>query len=141
MKKNLLALDLGKTSLGIAISRTGFLVSPLKTIFFSYKDYDSALSQLEEILKIEKVETIVLGLPLYPSGDACEMTHISYAFRKKLLKFKIEIVMQDERYSTVDASSYLYSENMKAKKQKNIIDTYSACIILERYLRSIGQIT
>lgn len=141
MIKNILSLDLGKGSLGVAISRSGQFVSPLPNIRFHAGDYDECLSMLLKEIEYEKVEHIVIGLPLYPSGDPCEMTPIVEAFIEKLKeKFPlVDIAKQDERNSTVEASEMLHSNNKNSKKQKAVIDSAAAMIILERYLKNIGQ--
>ena len=142
MKKNLLCLDLGKASLGVALSRSGMLVTPIENLRFHAMQFDEPISYLHELLKREKVETFVLGLPLFPSGDDCEMTHIVRDFAKRLqTEFpNIEIVYQDQRYSTLDASANLHEKGQNAKRQHKTIDRTAACVILERYLRSINQI-
>lgn len=141
MKKNLLCLDLGKASLGVAISRSGMLVTPIENYRFHAMKMDEPISYLKELLKREKVETFVLGLPLFPSGDECEMTSVVKDFAKRLeSEFpNIEIVFQDERYSTLEASSALHEKGQNAKRQHKTIDRTAACVILERYLKSIHQ--
>ena len=142
MKKNLLALDLGKGSLGIAISRSGMFITPIENFRFHAMCFQEPLNRIKELLSIERVETFVLGLPLFPSGDPCEMTEIVYSFAKMLQENfpEIEIVYQDERYSTIEASNNLSKLGQNKKKQKKSIDRAASCVILERYLRSIGQI-
>ena len=46
----------------------------------------------------------------------------------------IEVVLQDERLTTVEASNYLLEANMSRKKRKMKIDTLAANIILQSYL-------
>ena len=142
MKKNLLALDLGKGSLGIAISRSGMFITPIENFRFHAMCFQEPLNRIKELLSIERVETFVLGLPLFPSGDPCEMTEIVYSFAKMLQENfpEIEIVYQDERYSTIEASNNLSKLGQNKKQQKKSIDRPARCVILERYLRSIGQI-
>ena len=141
MKKNLLALDLGKGSLGVAISRSGMLVTPLENLRFHAMQYQEVIDYLKELLVVERVETFVLGLPLFPSGDPCEMTEQVYRFAEMLKENfpEIEIVYQDERYSTVEASSYLSDNGKNKKAQRKTIDRTASCVILERYLKSLGQ--
>lgn len=141
MKKNILALDLGKGSLGVAISRSGMFITPITNLRFHAMQFDEAIDYLKELLQREKVETFVLGLPLFPSGDPCEMTNVVHDFAKLLeASFpSIPIVYQDERYSTLEASSYLHEEGKNSKRQHREIDRTAACVILERYLRSISQ--
>lgn len=142
MQKNLLALDLGKGSLGMALSRSGFLVTPLKNLRFHMMKFDEAISGIKEVLITEKVETFVIGYPSYPSGDPTEMSFIVEDFIKLLNQEfpSIPVIKQDERYSTVEASSILHENGQNAKKQHKNIDSAAATVILERYLRSIHQI-
>ena len=61
----------------------------------------------------------------------------SVKFADELKKiYSGEIVFWDERLSTVSASQILNTTNTRGKKRKNVIDTVSACIILEAYLES-----
>ena len=141
MQKYLLALDLGKGSLGMALSRSGEFITPLKEIRFPAGQYEYALSAVRELLMIEKVEVFVLGYPTFPSGDDCEMTPIVRAFGDRLKNSfpNIALVYQDERNTTVEASSLLHESGKTAKKQKKQIDSIAAAVILKRYLIRIGQ--
>ncbi len=142
MEKYLLALDLGKGSLGMAISRSGFLVSPLKNLRFHMMKFDEAIEGIKEVLLTEKVSKFVIGYPSYPSGDPTEMSFIVEDFIRLLNQEfpTIPVVKQDERYSTVEASSILHDNGQNAKKQHKNIDSAAAMVILERYLSSIGQL-
>ncbi len=142
MQKNLLALDLGKGSLGMALSRSGFLVTPLKNLRFHMMKFDEAISGIKEVMITEKVETFIIGYPSYPSGDKTEMSYIVEDFILLLNKEfpNIPVIKQDERYSTVEASSILHENGQNTKKQHKNIDSAAATVILERYLKSIGQI-
>lgn len=141
MIKNILALDLGKGSLGLAISRSGTFTSMLPEIRFHLGNYGECLTLLKEYTQFEKIEHIVIGYPSFPSGDPCEMSSKVDAFIVLLKNAypNIEIVKVDERYSTVEASEMLHTNNKSSKKQKQCIDSAAALIILERYLKSIGQ--
>ena len=88
MEKNILALDLGKGSLGMAISRSGMFVTLLDNLRFPAGQYEYAIKGVEKVLERETVEHIVIGLPLFPSGDPCEMTPIVESF----------IIMLSERF-------------------------------------------
>ena len=69
------------------------------------------------------------------------MTPIVEMFIEKLrIVFpNVDIVKVDERNSTVEASEMLHLNNKKSKKQRAVIDSAAAMIILERYLKQIGQ--
>lgn len=141
MKTNILSLDLGKGSLGLAISRSGILVTPLPNIRFHMGDYNECIRLLLKAIEYERIEHIVIGLPLFPSGDPCEMTPIVEEFITKIQPLfpNVDINKVDERNSTVEASEMLHLNNKKSKKQRSVIDSAAAMIILERYLKQIGQ--
>ncbi len=141
MEKNILALDLGKGSLGMAISRSGMLSTPLENLRFKATEYEEAIKGIKRVLEREKVEHFVIGYPLFPSGDPCEMTPIVESFITRLnAEFPaIPVSKVDERNSTVEAAAMFHSSGESSKKQKHHIDSGAAMIILERYLTSIGQ--
>ena len=142
MVENILSIDLGRKSMGIALSRTGLLVTPIDNPHFKLDDYQQYISYLKKFFLKERVEHIVIGYPLYPSGDPCKMTPVVDNFIE-LLKENfpgIEIIKQDERESTKEASTFLSSSGYNMKKQRKKIDCIAACVILERYLHSIKQI-
>ena len=139
--KNILAIDLGKGSIGLALSRSGSLVTPLKEVRFPGGHYEYAIAAIRELMLIEKIERFVIGYPLFPSGDPCEMTPIVERFIKMLNDSfpSIPVKKQDERNSTVEAASLMHEGGKKAKKQRKNIDSAAAAVILSRYLKSIGQ--
>ena len=141
MEKNILAIDLGKGSIGLALSRSGMLVTPLREVRFPAAHYGMAIAAIKELLMLERIESFVIGYPLFPSGDPCEMTPIVESFIAKLQESfsGIPVHKQDERNSTVEASALLHEQGKKAKKQKRNIDSAAAAVILTRYLKSIGQ--
>lgn len=138
MKKNILALDLGMHSCGFAITRTGIIVSPLENYFFEKENYDLVINKIKEIISKETVELFVLGYPLYPSGDKCPMTLVVENFASKLKENfpNISVEYQDERNSTLDASSLLLENGVNMKKQKKKIDSTAACVILTRFIEN-----
>ena len=141
MEKDILALDLGKGSLGMAISHSGMFVTPLKNLRFRMCHYDEAVEMMKAELEGEKVRHIAIGYPTYPSGDPCEMTPIVERFIQRIepLFPGVPIAKVDERNSTVEAAAILHQNGEKSKKQKKHIDSTAAVVILNRYLRSIGQ--
>ena len=141
MEKNILSIDLGKHTCGLAISRTGILSSPLSPFTISNLDYSPLIDYLIKLSKVEKIETIVIGYPLYPSGDKCEMTSIVEKFKEDLEKVftNIKIEFQDERDSTLQASEFLHLQGKNSKKQKQYIDSASACVILDRYINRVNN--
>jgi len=131
-----LGLDLGTKSLGVAISDvTKTIATTYKTLHFEEDDYEKALELLEPILKEEKIEKIVLGFPKNMNNSIGPRAEVSLSFKKMLEdKFKTEVVLQDERLSSKEASSYMIKADMSREKRKQKIDSLAANIILQTYL-------
>ena len=130
-----LGFDLGTRTLGISISdESKTLARTLTTLRFN-GDYDDLLEPIKQIVEQEKIEKIILGLPInmnYTIGDRGKET---LEFKEKIQNYlNIEVIMQDERLSTVEANNYLLQADMSRKKRKKHIDSLAANIILQTYL-------
>lgn len=130
-----LGLDLGTRTLGVSISdESKTLANTFTTLRFD-GNYDNLLEPLKKIVNDENVEKIILGLPInmnYTIGDRGKVT---LEFKEKLEKYlNIEVIMQDERLSTVEATNYLLQADMSRKKRKKHVDSLAANIILQTYL-------
>lgn len=131
-----LGFDLGTRTLGISISDdTKTIASILTTLRFEDGDYDSILPEIVEIIKKYNVEKIVLGLPKNMNNTLGDRAETTINFQKKLMDYaNIEVVLQDERLTTVSAHNYLIEADMSRKKRKKVVDKLSANIILQTYL-------
>ena len=129
-----LGLDLGSKTCGIAISdRTGLIATSLEVI--RYDDYDELINKLNDIVISRNVDAFVLGNPKNLDGSLSKRSEIALEFKDMLLnKFNKEVIMQDERLSTVEAERMLISNNTKRKNRKKVIDKIAATIILQSYL-------
>ena len=129
-----LGLDLGSKTCGIAISdRTGLIATSLEVI--RYNDYDELINKLNNIVISRNVDAFVLGNPKNLDGSLSKRSEITLEFKDMLLnKFNMEVIMQDERLSTVEAERMLISNNTKRKNRKKVIDKIAATIILQSYL-------
>ena len=130
-----LGLDLGTKTLGIAISR-GFLANPLTVLKYDNENYEVLLSELDKLIKDNNIDTLVLGLPKNMDNTLGFASERSLNFKKILdERYDLNIVLEDERLSTVEASKVLIESNMRREKRKEVIDSAAAMIILENYLR------
>ena len=131
-----LGLDLGTTSLGVAISdKTNTLVSPLTLIKFKKEDYNDALNKLMEIIKDKNISKVVLGLPKNMDNSLGWRSTETIEFKKKLEKMlDKEVILEDERLTTKIAENMLIDFDLSRKKRKKVIDGVSAVIILQSYL-------
>ena len=131
-----LGLDLGTRTLGVSISDiTKTIATTYTTLHFEEGDYAAAINQLTPIIENESIEKLILGLPKNMNNTIGERAETTLSF-KKLLEdtFNIEVIMQDERLSTKEASSYMIAADMSRKKRKKKIDSLAANIILQTYL-------
>lgn len=130
-----LGMDLGSKTLGLSISdRTGIIASSLEVI--RYNNYEELFNKLDPIVYLRKVDVFVLGNPLNLDGSKSTRCEITEEF-KKLLESrypKIEVIMQDERLSTVEAQRLLLSNDESRSKRKKVVDKIAASIILQAYL-------
>ena len=131
-----LGCDLGTKTLGLSVSDlSGFLASPYSTIRFQSDDYQNALDQLMPILENEKITVIVLGLPKHMNGSLGESADRSLYFKEELeLRTSIEVILEDERLSTVAAQKSMLMAEMNRQKRKTSIDQMAATFILQGYL-------
>src|SRR5574344_1709176 len=104
-----LGLDLGTRTLGISISdETKTIATGLTTLRFSDSAYDEIDNELIRIVKEYKVEKIILGFPKNMNNTIGERAETTIVFKEKIEKLlNIEVILQDERLSTVSAHNYL----------------------------------
>lgn len=130
-------MDLGTKTLGLAISdKLGLISSPYKVL--RYNDINKLVDEVVGIVHKEKIDTLVLGLPKNMNNSLGFASERSLNF-KKLLETKTnkEIVLVDERLSTVEAENILISSDVRRDKRKKVIDEMAASIILDTYLRMV----
>ena len=131
-----LGLDLGTTTLGIAITdKTNTLVNPLKLIKFKSEDYESLLGELNNIIDENHITDIVLGLPKNMDNSLGFAAERSVKFKELLQKEGINVHLEDERLTTVEALNILKNNGNKNIKKKEKTDVLSAVLILESYLK------
>lgn len=131
-----LGLDLGTRTLGLSLSDTTCTIaSTLKTIRFNEGDYDSLLIELEDIIREYNISKMILGYPKNMNNTIGERCLTTLEFKDKLVnKFNIEVILQDERLTTVEATNYMLAADISRKKRKHKVDALAANIILQTYL-------
>ena len=125
-----IAFDYGDVRIGVATSDADSIIcSPLTTLKSSDK---SLLKSIAEIfLEIQPIQ-IFVGRPALLSGKDGAATDKAVAFADVLRGItEIEVVMIDERLSTVSAARNLREAGKSAKDSKDSIDMAAAVGILE----------
>lgn len=136
-----LGLDLGSKTCGIAISDINEKIAlGVKTIHFTSEDYEQALDLIKSEFAELKANKIVIGLPKHLNGSIGDRGFISQKFAEILNEdLSVEVVLWDERFTTVAATRMLISADVSRKKRKEVIDKVAAVYILQSYLDSQGK--
>ena len=133
-----LGLDVGTKTIGVAVSdEMGWTAQGVETIKINEEKNELGIDRIQELIKQYEVNTIVVGLPknmngtIGPRGKACE------SFAEFLAgRFNLNIVLWDERLTTIAAERLLISADVSRKKRKQVIDKMAAVLILQGYLDS-----
>ncbi len=133
-----LGLDLGSKTLGLATSdTTNTIATSLKTITFKDENYASLIEPLSLIINEYKITTLVLGLPKNMNNTLGERAKITLEFKKMLEdKLKIQVVLEDERLTSVISNNIMIEADLSRKKRKKKVDSLAAQIILQSFLDS-----
>ena len=125
-----IAFDYGDVRIGVATSDADSVIcSPLTTLKSSDKSLLKSISEI--FLEIQPIQ-IFVGRPVLLSGKDGAATDKAVAFADVLRGItEIEVIMIDERLSTVSAARNLREAGKSAKDSKDSIDMAAAVGILE----------
>ena len=137
----IMGLDYGSKTVGVALSDPlGITAQAVETIW--RKDENKlrkTCARIEELISEYEVERIVLGLPKHMNNDLGERAQKALAFGEMVKRRTgLEVVMWDERLTTVEAERTLIENNVRRENRKQYIDKIAAVFILQGYLDSIG---
>ncbi len=130
----ILGLDIGDRKIGVAVSDPSqVLASPISTIV---RDDDAkAINQIAFLVKKYGATQIIIGLPYSLSGAIGKQAEKVLSFKQKIAEaLSVEIIMQDERLSSVSANQKLREAGKKGNKLKKEMDAAAATVILQSFL-------
>ncbi|MCR5823735.1 MAG: Holliday junction resolvase RuvX [Lachnospiraceae bacterium] len=136
----IMGLDYGGATMGVAVSDEMLLIAqPLETIRREReKQLRTTYRRIEELIEEYDVGRIVLGLPLNMNDTVGERALIAESVAEDLRRRTgLEVIMQDERLTTVEAHRILDEAGMDWKKKAEVVDKIAASIILQSYLDSL----
>jgi putative Holliday junction resolvase len=126
----ILSIDFGKTNIGTALGRNG-LVTPLGVI--SGKNIDTAFYNINRLIVENKVDKLVVGLPLTVDGKETAQSLEVRRFAKILkVTTKRPVDFQDEHETTKTALREAIDTDI-SEKGRGSIDHLAAAFILKRY--------
>jgi len=130
----ILALDLGKRRIGLAISdQLGITAQGLPTI--QRKNNRTDMAALTSVVREKAVDLILIGNPLHMSGDAGSQSENARRFAEMVTRYTGKPTqLWDERLTTVEASRVLRESGISIEKRASAVDRLSAVILLQSYL-------
>lgn len=129
-----MGLDVGDKTIGVAVSDAmKWTAQGLETIRRKNKKED--YKRIGEIIEEKEITKIVVGLPKNMNGTIGTQGEKVLKFVEDLKnRFKLEIVLVDERLTSVAAEKTLISADVSRKKRKQVIDMLAATYILQMHL-------
>lgn len=129
-----MGLDVGDKTIGVAVSDAMSLIAQgVETIRRTNQKAD--YKRIGEIIQDQTITKIIVGLPKNMNGTIGPQGEKTLQFVEGLKnRFKVEILMWDERLTTVSAERTLISADVSRKKRKKVIDMVAATYILQSYL-------
>lgn len=135
----IMAIDYGDARTGVAISDLLCTIVGSTTVINSHNT-DKAIADIVRIARENAVDRIVVGLPKNMDGTEGPRAELCRGFAADLKAASgLEIIMWDERRTTVEAHNILSQHNYHGKKRKNTVDAVAASLILEGYLAFRGR--
>lgn len=136
----IMGLDYGSVTIGVAVSDALLLTAqPVEVIKRkSENKLRRTLARIEELIAEHGVERIVLGYPKNMNNTEGERAERTKEFMDKLkARTGLEVVLWDERLSTVSAMEVLKVGGVRAENRKTYVDKIAASLILQGYLDSL----
>lgn len=135
-----LGLDYGSVTVGVAVSDALLITAqPVEVIKRKGETkLRRTLARLEELISEYDVQKIVLGYPKNMNNTLGERVQRTEEFKEKLEKRTgLEVVLWDERLTTVSAMEVLKEGNVRRENRKSYVDKIAASLILQGYLDSL----
>ena len=135
----IMGLDFGSKTVGVAVSDA--LLITAQGIEIVRREQENklrrTLARIEELIKEYEVEKIVLGLPRNMDGSSGERVEKTMEFKAMLeRRTQLEVIMWDERLTTVSAYRTMRELNISQKKKNTFADKLAATYILEGFLNT-----
>jgi putative Holliday junction resolvase len=135
----ILALDLGKRRIGLAVSdELGITAQGLETL--QRTNIREDLATLAKLAVDRNVGLILMGHPLHMSGHESRQSEYTREFARRLEAITgLPTKFWDERLTSVEAGRVLRQSGISIEKRARAVDRLAAVILLESYLDSLCQ--
>ena len=139
--QRLLGLDIGKKTIGLALSDAGLKIATPVKILYRTK-FTPNVAELFGLVDEQNVGGLVLGWPLNMDGSAGPRCDSTRDFAHALMRIRdIPVFLQDERLSTQAVESAMIAADMTRNKRAVRRDALAAGWILQSALDAIHDRT
>ena len=137
MPTRILALDLGKRRIGLAVSdELGITAQGLETL--ERKNLRTDMAILARLIADKGVGLVLVGNPVNMSGQEGRQSEWAREFANALaVRAGIEVKLWDERLTSVEANRVLRQSGVSIARRAAAVDRLSAVILLQSYLDSL----
>ena len=134
-----LCLDIGDKRIGVAVSDPFNSYSlPVQT--YHRKNLATDLNAIKGFVSEKCATHLVCGLPVNFDGTPSIQTKKAQYFIDKLGEIlSVQIIVVDERCSTVEAEEVLIEQGKSRQERKSCVDALAAATILQGYLNQIKK--
>ena len=132
-KGTYLAFDFGIKRIGVAVGNSiSNTARPLTTLHDEKNE--QRFAAIQKLIQEWQPMALIVGLPSHDDGSPHELTRLCRRFAQRLKgRFNLPIILVDERYTSVAASSQLAESGIHGLKQKPLLDQVAAQQILQAY--------
>ena len=134
-----LGIDYGSKFIGLAWGSDALkVVVPLKAL--RVRSTDQIVEDLHRVILEKGCGAFVIGLPIHADGtEGQRVKEVKYFAERLKQHFNLKIYFQDERFSTQTACTLTGTDSLslhhaKARKEKGVIDSASAVVILKEWM-------
>jgi len=133
----IMAIDYGDVRTGISVSDATATLAGESWVLQA-KSQKSAAQTIADEARAREVSVIVVGYPKNMDGTVGPRAEMSERLADHLRSLiEAEVVLWDERLTTMSAHRILSDSGKATKKHKKTIDAVAASLILESYLKSL----
>jgi len=135
-----MALDVGDRRIGVAVSDPlGLTAQPILTLVRTNRRQD--LKSLMRLIRKYGCAEIVVGNPLYMSGDQSPQAAKAQAFAQTLRdETSLPVHLWDERLTSTEAHRHLHAAGRPGSEHRAVVDQVAAVLILQSFLDTAGAV-
>jgi putative holliday junction resolvase len=129
-----LGIDPGSVRTGLAVADDDVAVAvPLQTV--EHKTQAEAVERIAHIVVEQRIDEIVMGLPLALDGRQGQAARNAQRFAARLReRVPVPVILWDERLSSASAERALREQGVKGPARRRVVDQAAATLVLQSYV-------